>query len=76
MRNYQSSDWLYLAQVSFKREKLISVVGKGIRQKYQKREAKTEKYICLLGTARRKKNRFSLQPHVITLRVAVTAFLE
>lgn len=46
MRNYQRSDWLYLAQVSFKRKKKINFwSGERHKAKYQKREAKTEKYI-------------------------------
>jgi hypothetical protein len=71
MRNYLRSDWLYFAKVSFKREKIISGVGKGIRQNIRN-ERQILKNIsdCPLGTARRKKSRFSLQPHVITLRTA------
>lgn len=78
MRNYQRSEKLYLAQVSFKRgKKLIFGVGKGIKQNIRNERQKLKNIVdCLLGTGRRKKARFSLQLHVITLRTAVTAFLE
>jgi len=71
MKNYQRSDWLYLVRVSFKREKLIFGVGKGIKRNIRNERQKPKNiFDCLLDNARRKEKSsfFFLQSHVITLR--------